>query len=157
MIGWRSVPILLMAVIGLSAQCGEQIYRWVDEKGMVHYSGTVPTEEEYEQVEMPKLTPAVPTDSLQEVQEQLEQLEQLEKQQREGTRDEELDAFREERQALMEQECAQAQEALRTLQSHARVLLYDEETGQAVHLTQEERQEELDRTQRAVDYYCGTP
>lgn len=154
MIGWRSVPILLMAVTGLSAHGGERIYRWVDDKGMVHYSGTVPAEEEYEQVEMPKLTPAVPTDSLKEAQEQLEQ---LQKQQREGSRDEELDAFREQRAALMEQECAQAQEALRTLESHARVLLYDEETGQAVHLTEEERQEELARTQRAVDYYCGTP
>lgn len=143
------VTALLMLVAAV-APAQADVYRWVDEKGNVHF-GDQPTEDTApEEVKVPKYTPDAHT------------LERMENQKRY------MDARETDREKAAEQKkkdearakeyadaCEKSRQRLSVLESGTR--LYIEKDGERHYLTDEERVAETKETEAKVKEYCAGP
>ena len=141
-IGW------FIALLLLPLAAAAQVYRWVDDKGRVHYSQTPPTGRDSKPVGPAPPPAAAPN------QESLNRSLSEDKQGAAKRGDDAEDAAQV--QALREQQCRQAREQLAFLESKTAVrLTTTDETGKVSRTTDEQYQQRRAELQKAVASECS--
>ena len=145
-----TVPLLvaLLLTAGQSGAAGNSYYRWIDERGdPVHSDRPPPTGTDYEVISAgSSLKRVVPGD---------EGAVPAEVKPRVGNDFKQVDtAARKEAAEKNSEFCARAKENLGTLDSAARVRVRDDDTGEFRFLTDEERNAEKAKAEKAVAEYC---
>ncbi|MEW5944069.1 MAG: DUF4124 domain-containing protein [Pseudomonadota bacterium] len=148
--------ISLLACLSLAAH-GEQLYKWVDSDGKVHYTDQPPPAKAEKKPLNIKVQPAAQTavgEEKKPVAKSTAEKEQEFRQRRVAA--EEAQAKREKEQAdarEKERNCAQARGNLRNLQEGGRTVQYDAK-GEKVYLDDTARQQAIVDAQKAVDSWC---
>ncbi|MCL5668700.1 MAG: DUF4124 domain-containing protein [Gammaproteobacteria bacterium] len=140
--------VLLLCLAWLGQAQGAGIYKWVDEKGKVHY-GDRPGNSGAQEV---TVKPAPPQDSgLREREDKqqrlLKSLEQDRKQTEQARDQARADKIR------SEQECKMAKVRLKSYEQ-AGYFYADESDGKKRILSNEESKDSLEKARKAVDYWC---
>ncbi|HUL94517.1 MAG TPA: DUF4124 domain-containing protein [Usitatibacter sp.] len=146
----HAAPRRALALVSLLASCaclaawGEGMYKWVDEKGVTHYSESPPPEGTASKKLEVKAGEGKEADwhkKLQDYNQQKLLKEQAERQQ----------AAKE--QGNRQAQCKRAQEALDTLNNSRRVYHLDDK-GQRVYVDDEQRQKEIEMWQERARSAC---
>jgi len=137
---------VLLAALPLAAAA--QVYRWVDDKGQVHYTQTPPPGKNAEQVGAPPPPADAPN------QDALNQSLQADKAAEPGRRAEAERAAQ--AQAQLEQQCRQAREQLAYMdEKTARRLGTTDEQGNVSRVTEEQFQARRAELQRVISERCS--
>ncbi|RMD71644.1 MAG: DUF4124 domain-containing protein [Gammaproteobacteria bacterium] len=124
---------------------GATIYKWIDEKGITHFSQTPPPQGNAQEISF-ELPPPPPEGSL-------EKLKAPEKTKEASLEDKRRQA--EEQARIRKEVCSDLQKRLETLQGHARLYTKDEK-GNITWLTEEQRQKLIKETQARLKEFCST-
>jgi len=138
----------VIALFLLAATAGaEELYRWVDEEGRVHFGDRPPTEAKAEDIggELRPINTADGTAAPEKVASRQSVDPQREYQDKQRQRQ-----LREQQQ--MSRACGEARRQLRILQGPVAVI---DENGKEIKMTERERQRQAERLQREVDRICG--
>ncbi|MGH8481411.1 MAG: DUF4124 domain-containing protein [Nevskiaceae bacterium] len=137
---------LLLAALPLAA--GAEVYRWVDEKGQVHYTQTPPPGKDAEAVAPPRPPADAPN------QDALNKSLEADKAAEPGRRTEADRAAQ--AQDQLEQQCRQAREQLAYMDAKtARRLGTTDEQGNVSRVTEEQFQERRAELQRVISERCN--
>lgn len=147
------VAIVTLAVSLCAAAYAQTMYKWVDEKGVTHFSSEPPADGKAQKIEV---KPQPPSSGSQPAPQRLEDVRKraLElREERLGKEKREDDARRaaEKNNAR----CMRARDELQVLQ-RARRLYSLNERGERVYLDDKERTAEVEKLQRAIDTHCGS-
>ncbi|MEJ5208839.1 MAG: DUF4124 domain-containing protein [Lysobacteraceae bacterium] len=134
------LPLALMLLASGSVALASEVYRWTDERGVVHYSDTPPDSSKFERVNV--RTGATRSDPEPEPEVTAETTASIAQVSAEDA-------------ATRARHCDTARRNLIALNSSLDVT--GEFEGESRLLTAEERQDQIDRNQRLVDRYCDTP
>ena len=145
---------LILATLIWQAPAFEQIYKWTDDRGEVHYSQTPPPGD----IATQKIRdPRPPADSPQIIsQEQQKLQQQLDAMDERRLVQEEQEALTKERKELAtinDQNCITARNNLANLQQGG-IKRYQTPEGDVVRLTDEERQRRLAEAHKQVENFC---
>lgn len=145
----------LAAVLAALALCAgahaQSMYKWVDEKGVTHYSSDPPPDGKGQKIEVKPAPPSSPAQPqplrLEDVRKRALELrdERLAKEKRED------DAKKREEQ--QRSRCLRAQNDLEMLRRQRRIYSMNER-GERVYMDDKGRAEEMEKSQKAVDTYC---
>lgn len=142
---WLSTCLLLAA---LPLAAGAQAYRWVDEKGQVHYTQTPPPGRSAQPVAPPPPPAGAPN---QEALNRSLQADKATAPERQAAADRAAQA-----QAQMEQQCRQAREQLAYMdEKTARRLGTTDEQGNVARVTEEQFQQRRAELQRVISERCN--
>lgn len=143
---WHLLALFLLFV---AQSAGAGVYKWVDEKGVTHYSEAPPPGRKSEAIQINPPPPGAtqPGKSLRE-----QEGEFLERQLRRQRQDEAEKRAREDK-AANEARCAAARERLERLQAARRVFRRDAQ-GEPVIMSDEERQAAAEETARQIEASC---
>jgi len=137
---------IIMFALSYSAWGGE-IYKWVDEKGNVHFSDQ-PGKSEAQQIDMPKFK----TDPvLEQRQQDRQEMEKKEQDQNTAKSADEAEAQKKEQQR--KKNCITARERVEQLQTVRRLFRIDE-SGERHDLSDEERATALQKAREDVKTWC---
>ncbi len=128
------------------------MYKWVDEKGVTHYSESPPPDGNATRVELPPIPPAAGTPDTVEKWKQRDiefRRRRLEKEQAE----EQADSAAKRDAALRDQRCLDARRRLDILQAGRPVYRVNEH-GERIYLEDQERASEIERWRKQADTYC---
>lgn len=140
-----------MTLAGL-ASAGE-VYRWVDEEGVTHYSQTPPASDEASRVQVDVPTP--PEDEIDRAQKDLEQTARENEESRKERQEAEKRAAEEaEKQAYLEKRCNELRASLQALQQNRRILIEDDGGGRT-RLSEEARQKRVEKRRKQIDKECS--
>ncbi len=145
----KSAMTLVICLLASNAQAG--IYKWTDSDGNAQYSSTPPQGQSYEKIETApppaKPDPAVLENARSQLREASEKAQ--EEKARRGLRaqDQQVDQ-------RMAENCRIARENFEKLEARTGILREDPETGTMVRLTFEERQAQMAKAQKDIDYFC---
>lgn len=145
--------MLTLAVFALPVQA-ETFYKWTDEQGNVHYTDAPPAEGDYEEVR-PATAPsdgeaASASERLQAWRERQKEAKAREAEQR-AEQAEEARA-----EAAREENCSRAREKARVLEQNTRILLPpEEEGGEPVRMSDDERLRQLEEAREQVAEFCN--
>jgi hypothetical protein len=129
------------------------IYKWVDEHGTIQYSQTPPPNREARELK-PAPAPADDPDAISgKLKEQVDAMEQRREEERQGAADAQQWA---EIQKLRRENCATARANLAKLQQGGN-RAYRTPDGEVVRLTEEDRQQRIDETNRQIKENCSPP
>lgn len=150
-------PIALFSLLVFAtALQAEKIYKWVDENGQIHYSSKKPPGQEVETVKVrkgPKVAPApeaqTPVDPNEPVDPNADPQADAEAEAEARAQLAQADAVN--RQRL----CDQARQNLAALNASVRVQRIDEQTGETVRMTDEQRVSAMQRANQAIREYCN--
>lgn len=145
-------PFVLACLVALPfAAAAQQMYKWVDEKGVTHYTDSPPTSGDARKIDIRATPPSAPVAPAQTFQQKEEQTrgERVQKSQAQQKAD--LDEAR--AQALKKGRCIEARRRLQMLAAQ-RPLYTVNEKGEKVYLEDKDRQVETDKWQGQVDTYC---
>lgn len=149
----RALVLLLAMLLAAVPAAAERFYKWTDAEGNVHYTDEPPAEGEYEVME-----PAAGggNDAAPSAAERLEAWRQ--RQQQAQAAREELEASREEQRRAQQQRrenCDLARENVRQLEQNTRIIMpAEEEGGEPVRMSDEERLQRLETAREAVAEFC---
>lgn len=148
------MPALCGLAVGLALAAplqADEIYKWVDEDGVTHYSQQPPPSGDAARVGVDKRPDEEVERERQEMQETGEQLEAQREERREADQQARKEAGeREER----EQRCADLRSSLKKLTENRRLLVPDGD-GDVRRLPEEERQERVAERRRQIEEECG--
>lgn len=149
----RPVLLLLILAVFTLPVGAETFYKWTDAQGNVHYTDDPPEEGDYEEVR-PATAPA---DS--EAASAAERLKAWRERQEEAeVREAEQRAERQEKAQAKEarrENCNRAREKVRVLEQNTRILLPpEEEGGEPVRMSDDERLSQLEQAREAVAEFC---
>lgn len=149
----RLLLVLLISLLALSAAHAAKFYKWVDERGQVHYTDSPPEHVDYEAVE--GAAAASPEDAASAA----ERVENWRARQKERqARREQRAAERAEAERLAEartENCANARERARVLEQNTRILMPPrEEGGEPVRMPDDERLRQLEEARAAIREFC---
>lgn len=146
--------VCLVMLLVLAAPAGaERVYKWTDAAGNIHYTDAPPQDGEYEVIETggTRNEPQGPTSGERAKAWRERQLE-------EQARDAEREAVAGERrqaQAQREENCRRARENARVLEQNTRILMPpEEEGGEPVRMSDEERLRRLEEAREKVREFC---
>ena len=148
----RILQVAIAACIAIALPAFGEMYKWVDEKGVTHYSETPPPDGKAQKIEV---KPAQPTEAPRAKSEDWKQREfefrqrRLEKElaDEKARKGEERDA------ASRKDRCLRAQRSLDLLRRE--VPIYEvNERGERVYLEDKDRAAELEKARKAIDTYC---
>ena len=148
---------LLFVMLAIAvATVGSTIYKWVDEKGVAHYSETPPSGKKVDKVD---ISPPPPKEVTEEAQRKLqrlrEELRQRDAEREEATkRQEETEAAANREALARKQRCILARQNLHTLQMQRAVYSINGK-GERVFLDDKTRAAEIERMKKEVESYCG--
>lgn len=151
----KIILLALLAGFCLTAQA-EQLYKWVDADGKVHYTDQPPPAKAQTKplnIKSQSSAPAQAAEGKPAAKTAAEKEQEFRKRRVEA---EEAGAKREKEQAeakQKEQNCAAARGNLRMLQEGGRVAQYDAK-GEKVYLEDADRQQAVARAQKEVDSWC---
>jgi hypothetical protein len=136
----------------ISPVLAQQMYKWTDENGVVHFSDTPPPGEEVGAQDLPPgQTPGAQSGSY-AADSQADQQPSVAQQRREEIARKSEEAAREARQR--ESQCAAMQDRLAAIEPHRRVF-YTNEAGETVRMDDEERVAEVARVKRFIEDNCN--
>ena len=152
----RNVCLAAVAACLALPAIGGEIYSWKDASGQVHYSDVPPPSGQYESV---RKTPDAPASSAATppaakpksyVEQELEfRKRRAEEQEKEAKAKEQAD-----KNAEKQRYCEQARNQLAALQSGQRIARPGP-NGEREFLTDQQRQQEIERTQKSIDQVCS--
>ena len=150
----RLLPLALM-LIALFA--GAQVYKWVDEKGQVHFGDCPPDDCEAEELTLPEGPTEEEIEAAQEkLHKTLESRNSRDKEQEDRQRETSSEEYA---RHLMEDDrfkrCVEAREQFEVLELKVRVFRLDT-NGSRVYLKNENRPQEIARLDKLIDQYCDT-
>ena len=145
----KPILTLVICLLTLNAQAG--IYKWTDTEGNVQYSSTPPRSQSYETIQRAP-APEKPDPAILE-NARLQLREASDKAQEEKAR-RELRAQDKQVDERMAENCRIARENYEKLGARTGILREDPETGTMVRLTFEERQAQMAKAQKDIDYFC---
>ncbi|WP_371186326.1 DUF4124 domain-containing protein [Thalassotalea maritima] len=129
----KIISLVLLGTISLNVLAsGVTVYRWVDKQGVVHYGQHEPDHNEY--VELSVTTESSPT---------VAKLDPVNKQRGNGAQASDAIA----------RQCDISRQNLRTLQQFKVVQMVDE-NGKTRRLSEMERQQRIELSEREVEVYC---
>jgi len=139
----RHVIALPLFLAVLATPCQAAIYKWVDEKGVTHYTEQPPANGKGQEIQprvIPPATPAVPPAG-----------QAVEKPAAEGasTPREVMTISAEQ----MAEQCQKARQRLQQLESSPRILVQGAD-GEMRRASEEERQRMLDEERKRIELYC---
>jgi Domain of unknown function (DUF4124) len=144
--------IALLALVALSLPAVAQVYKWVDEKGVAHYSETPPPDGKAAKIELKPSTgtpPPVPeTDWKQKELDARQQ--RIQKEQKEQQRE----AQEHNQEAARHNKCLEARRRLDLMQRPAAVYHFNEK-GEKVYYDDAERAREIASLQASAKTYCN--
>ena len=158
--------VILAVMLACAATASAQMYRWVDKDGRVHYTATPPPPGvKARTLRAPSTAPAEPAaddaakdagakDARKGALTPAEQEQELRKRQLEAQKAREKEALAAKDAEAKQENCARAQEALRTLESGQRVSRTDAQ-GERYYLDDDARAGETAAARRAVQDWCG--
>jgi hypothetical protein len=142
-----NIAIIMLFISSISHA---EMYKWVDENGETHYSQSPPVSD----VKVETIAPPPPIDSSnaqKNLQQTLEKANSL-REERMVAKD---NREKEENEAQqLEEHCQQLNARLTSLQVRPRANKKDEE-GNLVRMTEEERQEDIDKTKNEISEKCN--
>jgi hypothetical protein len=144
---WHLLALFLLFV---AQSAGAGVYKWVDEKGVTHYSEAPPQGRKSEAIRIDPPPPPGATPPGKSLREQ--ESEFLERQLR-RQQQEEADKRAREDKAANEARCAAARERLERLQAARRVFRRDAQ-GEPVIMSDEERQAAIEETAGQIEATC---
>lgn len=147
------ITISFLATFALGAYASEEFYKWVDEKGVTHYSETPPDDTGKVKSQVISVSTRLPMGSEAAVS-------NLEKQRSEKSESKEgvtkvgkkpdvsvaPDQYKE--------KCAKLKSDLQTLSDKAGRIKTQDEKGEVRALTEEERAQRIDKAQREIKAFC---
>lgn len=126
------------------------MYKWVDEKGVTHYSESPPPDGKASRVELPPIPPAAASPDENWKERDLEfRRRRLEKEQA----DERADAAAKQADAVRKERCLESRRRLDILQAERPVYRVNER-GERVYLEDQERAGEIEKWRKQADTYC---
>ena len=144
----RTVLVLLV-LMPLAAAA--QMYKWVDEKGVTHYSEAPPPDGKGAKVELKASGPAEPAPAIDWKQKELDARQQrIQKEQREDHQK----ASEANAKAVRTNRCLQSQRELSIVQMQRPIYQLNDK-GEKVYLEDKDRQREIDGWKENVRKYCG--
>lgn len=148
----KTLSALLICLL-TTAPVYAELYKWVDEKGGVHYSdqpgkGNVKTEKKLDIPSKASDTPAAPSKSWEERNVEF-------KKRQNATADAEAKQQKDAQEAKTKAEnCAKAKTSLQTFESGQRVVTYDSK-GERVYLDDAQREKGLNDARKSVADWCN--
>ena len=143
-----AIACLMMLPVALAAQT---MYKWVDEKGVTHFSETPPPDGKADKIRVSPTPPSGPVPppvdyKQKEVDSRKEHVEKDQKTKAEAAEDAQAKALKKGR-------CIEAQRQLQILGTQ-RPVYNTNEKGEKVYIEDTERQAQLDRWQERAKTYC---
>jgi Domain of unknown function (DUF4124) len=152
----RKLPMLLLAGLALAA-LASGIYKWVDEKGVTHYSDAPPPTQKAQELPMPSAPPRVPLAAQPAGKNWPEQELGFRKRHAERTeaaqREEQQQAAARFDAALRKERCLLARQNLQVLQVQ-RAVYFINEKGEREFLDDERRAAEIERVKAQIATDC---
>ncbi|MFP5344226.1 MAG: DUF4124 domain-containing protein [Gammaproteobacteria bacterium] len=145
----KSYAILLLCLAWLGQAQGVEIYKWVDEKGRVHY-GDRPGYAGVEQITVQPAAPRQDNDLREREDKQRKLLKSMEDDRKQA---EQARAQAKADKEHREQECKMARVRLKNYEQ-AGYLYADEGDGKKRILSDEERKDSLEKAKDAAEYWC---
>lgn len=149
--------LLLFAAVNVSAK----VFKWVDEKGVIHYSEAPPPKQKATELQVEPPPPAAGNEGANPETERWQKLE-AEYQKRKAERQaaekvKELEDENAQRLAVEnKKKCIQAQQSLFALQQQRPVFTLNEK-GERVYMNDKARPAEIEKTNRDIETYCKQP
>lgn len=137
--------LLALALIALAAMA-QPMYKWVDEKGVTHFSESPPPDGKATKVEVkPTGTEKARVDNWKE--------RELESRQRRTQKDSVEEETRRKEERTRAQHCSRAREGLDTVKNSRRVYSLDEK-GERVYMEDKDRPAAIEKWSQDVERYC---
>ena len=144
------IRIVLLSLVLLPLAAAAQMYKWVDEKGVTHYSETPPPDGKGAKVDIKPSGPATQPPATDWKQKELDTRQQrIQKEQQEQNQK----AQEQNVNSARRNNCLEAQRQLNIAQTPRPVFQVNEK-GEKVYLDDKERQREIDGWQANVRKYC---
>ncbi len=141
---------LLLSQALASGVAATEVYKWVDEQGITHYSQHPPAANQAQRLKMPPSPPASPEKTREELGSRLRELEKAREQKSRDAKRREAEALQA---AQRKHNCQAAKNNLTQLQSSPRKRVRDRD-GNFVRLTEEQRQGKILEAQKQVRDHC---
>ncbi len=147
------VALVALSLFSLTAQA--ELHKWVDADGKVHYSDTVPPEVGKAQA-VPNFAGKAQVEAPAQYSPKsvAEREAELKKTKQEKAEAAEKQAQKDAEAATKKQNCAAAQENLRTLEAGGRIVTYDA-NGERTYLDDAAREQRLTEARKSVSTYCN--
>ena len=142
------IALLLLCAVAFSAS-GQTMYKWVDEKGVTHFSENPPPDgnKNAQKIEVkPIQSDRPPADNWKQREMESKQIRAKKGMEEEGARQRE--------EAQRAQACRNAQRKADAMRNYARVFRLDEK-GERVYYDDKQRESELADAQRDISKYCN--
>jgi hypothetical protein len=150
----RRLPVicaLLVFTASSPAADSQNMYKWTDDQGEVHYTQFPPPGRKTEIMQPPPPPAEPPTGSENDLQKQLDTIKQQNDKQLQETREADQQA---EIQKIRKKNCETAHKNLINLNRGGNVR-YMGPNGEAIRLTEEERQKRIDETNQQIKENCS--
>jgi hypothetical protein len=142
---------LLVFTVSSPAADSQNMYKWTDNQGEVHYTQFPPPGRKAEKIQPPPPPAEPPKDSVNDLQQQLDTIKQQNDKQLQETKEADQRA---EIQKIRKKNCETAKKNLVNLNRGGNVR-YMGPNGEAIRLTEEERQKRIDETNQQIKENCN--
>jgi hypothetical protein len=146
-----AICALLVFTVSSPAADSQNMYKWTDDQGEVHYTQFPPPGRKTEIMQPPPPPAEPPTGSENDLQKQLDTIKQQNDKQLQETREADQQA---EIQKIRKKNCETAHKNLMNLNRGGNVR-YMGPNGEAIRLTEEERQKRIDETNQQIKENCS--
>jgi hypothetical protein len=146
-----AICALLVFTVSSPAADSQNMYKWTDNQGEVHYTQFPPPGRKTEIMQPPPPPAEPPTGSENDLQKQLDTIKQQNDKQLQETREADQQA---EIQKIRKKNCETAHKNLMNLNRGGNVR-YMGPNGEAIRLTEEERQKRIDETNQQIKENCS--
>ncbi len=144
-----TIAICACVMVSIPALAQQQVYKWVDENGTVHYSSQPRENAEIFQTRSTRVSADERTQRSREALAQSVDDVLARRQEQRGA-----NAESRQQQEQAERNCQVAREAVQTIESRTRVAVQQED-GTLKYLDDDERLAQLEKSRQAVDEWCG--
>ncbi len=153
------ITISFLATLALGAHASEEFYKWVDERGVTHYSETPPTDTGTFKSQVISVNTRLPMGSEAAVSNLNKQRSDAAKEKKDddkegvtkvGKKPDVADAP-----DKYKEQCAQYKTDLQTLSDKGGRIKVQNDKGEVHTMTEEERSDRLDKVQRQISAFCN--
>jgi hypothetical protein len=155
------ITIVLLATFSLSAQAKEDFYKWVDDKGVTHYSQSPPednvkTKTKAETVTVSTHQPVGSDAAISQLAEKRTEVAKAKESGKEGVKKtgEKAAPDVSKAPAQYKEKCAKLKQDAQSLVEKGNRILVKDEKGETHKLTEEEVNKRIDETKRNIKAYC---
>jgi Domain of unknown function (DUF4124) len=146
--------LISLVLMMFAAAAAAQLYKWVDKDGKVRYGDTPPPGVKAAPLKGPSGSAAAPSAATKGEKDKLSPEAAFRKRQEEAAKDREKQAQSEGEAAAKKENCARAQEAVRTLESGQRIARTDSK-GERYYMEEAQIATELAKSRQAMQQACS--